>query len=376
MSTTIIYTASTGAGHTLAAISLKEAMESNGMNAVILDAFKESGQVANTIISQGYKQLVENLPKVYKKLYQHFDADRVGNEVVMKNAARVIKGDLLKDFERIKPDLIISTHPIVTNTLGRLKEEGYFNLPVLSFVTDYKVHEVYIKDSIDAYVVASDFTKESMIDREVDPNKIYAYGIPTRSEFNTGKRPDELNSNQGSILLMAGSLGSRQLKKAFLALLHTKANLSITVVCGKNERVRQQLELLAAEIPHANKEVKVLGYVNNISELMDQSDAIITKPGGLTTSEAIMKNIPMIIPYAYPGQEEDNAHYLVQNGMALQTDNINNLTSLVDFLIENRYIINHMSQAMSEEAQKHSIQKTVELCQNLIKEYQDKTKEA
>ena len=102
---------------------------------------------------------------------------------------------------------------------------------------------------------------------------------------------------------------------------------------------------------------------------MDQSDAIITKPGGLTTTEAIVKNIPMIIPFYYPGQEEENADYLVDGGMAIKVDKIKDLTSMVDFLFENKYIIKRMSENMSEEAQKRSMSKTIELSKDLIAAY-------
>lgn len=368
MSKIIIFTGSTGAGHTLAARSLQEALTAAGHEVDILDAFKESGPLVNTLVEQGYKQLVDYMPGVYRKMYNKFDTYSKVYEVVFSSAKKIMRKDLLPEIAEEAPDLIVSTHPIVTNVLGQLKQEGDLDYPILAFVTDYKIHEVYLNQTIDAYVVGSEYTKKTMAGKGIDPDRIHPFGIPTRSEFS--ERPESpVNRDMTTIMLMGGSLGARQMKSAFLALLRAKSPLRIIVVCGKNKRLQRMIELIDAESFHGNnKAVEIHGFVNNISEMMDESDAIITKPGGLTSSEAIMKNIPIIIPYAYPGQEEENAHYLVSSGMALQIESVKSLSSVMDFLIENKYIINHMKEVMSEESSKHSIENTVNLCEELIAE--------
>lgn len=370
MAKIIIFTGSTGAGHTLAARSFKEALTAAGHDVEIIDAFKESGKVLNTVVEQGYKQLVERLPDLYRKMYNAFDEYSKVYEVVFSSAKKIMQKDLLPDIERIHPDLIVSTHPIVTNVLGQLKQEGDLDYPILAFVTDYKIHEVYLNPTIDAYVVASEYTKKTLIEKGVEPDKIYPFGIPTRHEFSV-RSSVPVDKEMTTIMLMGGSLGARQMKSAFYALLKAKSPMHIIVVCGKNEMMKHTIELInSTEGARAdNKAVEIYGFVDNIPELMDESDAIITKPGGLTSSEAIMKNIPIIIPYAYPGQEEENAHYLVTSGMALQIDSVRDLSSVMDFLIENKYIINHMKELMSEESSKHSIQKSVELSEELIAEH-------
>lgn len=175
---------------------------------------------------------------------------------------------------------------------------------------------------------------------------------------------------RGTILLMAGSMGTRQMEKAFVALMKAQEKIKIIVVCGNNKKVERSIEFLNKVYETEDKVVEIHGFVDNIPELMDESDAIISKPGGLTSTEAIVKCIPMIIPYYYPGQEEENADYLVESGMAIKVDKIKELTSMVDFLIENKYIIQQMAENMSEEARNHSMEKTIELCKKLISEYE------
>ncbi|HEY5537040.1 MAG TPA: glycosyltransferase [Acetobacterium sp.] len=364
-----IFTASTGAGHNLAAQSLKESLDEAGMNTEVYDAFKESNVTLDRLITKGYQQMVVNVPKLYEQMYNQFNNMNRFQQGIFQVLTRIMNPEIVPLIRAGNPDLIITTHPFVTNVLGTLKEHDAFDVPVLSIVTDYKIHTLYLKKMIDAYIVGSDYTKKTMIDKGIDPDIIYPYGIPIRQTFLKNNRldPKEKTDIAGTILLMAGSLGTKQMEKAFSSLLKVRDKIRIIVVCGNNAKIEKEIRNINSREPSEKKIVEIHGFVNNISELMDMSDAIISKPGGLTSTEAIVKNIPMIIPFYYPGQEEENADYLVDGGMAIRVNKIKDLTSMVDFLFENKYIIKRMSENMSEEAAKHSMSKTIELCQNLIK---------
>ncbi|WP_414151813.1 glycosyltransferase [Acetobacterium carbinolicum] len=371
MSKVFIFTASTGAGHNLAAQSLKESLDEAGYQTEVYDAFKETNITLDRLITKGYQQIVVNVPKLYEQMYNQFNNMNRFQQGIFQALTKVMNPDIVPLINSGKPDLIITTHPFVTNVLGTLKEHHAFDVPVLSIVTDYKIHTLYLKKMIDAYVVGSDYTKQTMVDKGVAEEIIYPYGIPIRQTFlkNNHLERKETANVAGTILLMAGSLGSKQMEKAFSSLLKVKEKIRIIVVCGNNEKIEKDIKNLYAQETDDEKIVEIHGFVNNVSELMDESDAIISKPGGLTTTEAIVKNIPMIIPFYYPGQEEENADYLVDGGMAIKVDKIKDLTSMVDFLFENKYIIKRMSENMSEEAQKRSMSKTIELCRNLIADY-------
>ncbi|MBU4541358.1 MAG: glycosyltransferase [Firmicutes bacterium] len=371
MSKVFIFTASTGAGHNLAAQSLKESLDEVGYQCDVYDAFKETNVTLDRLITKGYEQIVVNVPKLYEQMYNQFNNMNQFQQGVFQVLTRIMNPDIVPLINSGKPDLIITTHPFVTNVLGTLKEHNTFDVPVLSIVTDYKIHTLYLKKMIDAYVVGSDYTKQTMVEKGVAEEIIYPYGIPIRQTFLKNNRLEKKESSDvvGTILLMAGSLGSKQMEKAFSSLLKVKEKIQIIVVCGNNAKIQKEIKSLYAREAASDKIVEIHGFVNNVSELMDQSDAIISKPGGLTTTEAIVKNIPMIIPFYYPGQEEENADYLVDGGMAIKVDKIKDLTSMVDFLFENKYIIKRMSENMSEEAQKRSMSKTIELCKNLIADY-------
>jgi processive 1,2-diacylglycerol beta-glucosyltransferase len=371
--TVFVFSAATGGGHDLAAKSLKEIFEKNNTEVKLFDAFKESNKVLDSVVVNGYRTMVENTPQLYGKLYYTGNNIRL-NSYVIDIISKIMDTELISLINSNTPDLIIVTHPLVANVLGTLKQNNEFDVPIISIVTDYKIHTTYIHDMIDAYIVGSEYTKNTMIERGMNPEKIYCYGIPVAKDF-SDKNNIHLTKQvvplvEATILLMAGSFGTRHMEKAFLALLRSEKRLKIYVVCGKNKKIKKHITLLNKLEKTNTKIVEIYGYVNNIPELMDDSDAIITKPGGLTTTEAITKNIPMIIPYYYPGQEKENADYLVEAGMAIKLEKVKDLTSIINFLIQHKYVLNEMAKKMSEESQKHSIEKIVELSLKIIEKSQ------
>ncbi|NTW72427.1 MAG: galactosyldiacylglycerol synthase [Eubacteriaceae bacterium] len=367
MSKVLIFTASTGGGHNIAANSLKEHFESCGYEAVKVDAFKETNQLLDKVMSKGYENIVKISPKTYGRMY------KVANNKTITHYAGALITDimdknLLSIIREQKPDLILATHPIVTNVLGTLKEEGEFDIPIISIVTDYMIHNAYIHKCINAYVVGSEYTKETMMERGVDPSIIFTYGIPVRKAFLDHKKEAVKDYTVDlSVLLMAGSMGTLQMEKAFISLVKSKYYLKIMVVCGNNTRVKGRIDRIMEE-PVENKKIEVYGFVENISELMDRADLIITKPGGLTTTESIIKNIPMIIPYFIPGQEEENADFLIETGMALKVDKIKDLTEVVGYLVKNKDILDSMAKNMSELSREQSIDSIITLGTRLISE--------
>lgn len=367
MSRIFIFTAATGAGHNLAARSIAQVLSEHGHEADIYDAFKESSSMLDRLMSNGYKQMIEYIPKFYEQMYNRLNRGVHLRESVFAMLSKFMNPDIVPLIQEKKPDLLISTHPFITQILGIMREHSAYDVPVLAFVTDYKAHKVYVHDCIDAYVVGSEYTRDTLIEKGVPAEHVFPYGIPIRKEFIDDSPRSRVRREglHGTILLMAGSLGTRQMERAFSALMQAKEPFKLVVVCGNNDKVRHTIEAMKNSF-NTDKVVEIYGFVDNIPQLMDEADAIISKPGGLTSTEAIVKNIPMIIPYYYPGQEEENADYLVESGMALKVDKIKELTAMVDFLIEHQYIIHQMSVNMSEEAGKRSMKKTIELCSTLI----------
>lgn len=366
MSKVVIFTASTGGGHNIAANSIRDHFIHNGYEAETMDAFKETSRFLDRIISKGYERIVHISPKTFGRMYKVANNETL-SQYIMMVITDVMENDIQKILDEKSPDLIVVTHPLVTNVLACMKKDGLFQIPIVSIVTDYRIHQAYIHDYVDAYIVGSEYTKQTMIERGVEADCIYPFGIPVRKSFTDGKRSHGVKNCEVdlSVLLMAGSMGTSQMEKAFQSLLLSRHDLKIIVVCGNNHKVQSRIEKIVEE-GIGDKIVDVLGFADNIPELMDMADVIVTKPGGLTTTEAIIKNIPMIIPYYIPGQEEENADFLEETGMAIKVDKIKDLTKVVDYLVHNKDILDTMAWNMSELARDQSIDQIITLGSDLI----------
>jgi processive 1,2-diacylglycerol beta-glucosyltransferase len=169
---------------------------------------------------------------------------------------------------------------------------------------------------------------------------------------------------------MGGSMGVNSIKKAYKNLLNIPYPLKIIIVCGNNEALKKSLEEKYKK-ENNTKEVQILGFTNQIPQLMEIADVIITKPGGLTVTEALAKNIPMIIPYFIPGQEEENASVLLSAGAAFKVDSVKELNELVSGLVINPHELNEVKTNMKIIAKDHSLDNAVKLCSDLILYYKE-----
>jgi processive 1,2-diacylglycerol beta-glucosyltransferase len=364
----IIFSASTGYGHNQVALALKKELEEKNIDVKIIEPFKEVSKSLDLMISDGYRVLATKMPKMYGRIY------KISNNVLINKPVSIISIKALhnkihKILEEYRPDLVISTHPLIVKTMCALKQKSIYGGPFISVITDYMPHEFYISNLVDAYIVASEYTKIGVIERGITPNKIFVYGIPIKREFlqcqNTLTK-----SKVFTILLMGGSMGVNSIKKAYKNLLNIPYPLKIIIVCGNNEALKKSLEEKYKK-ENNTKEVQILGFTNQIPQLMEIADVIITKPGGLTVTEALAKNIPMIIPYFIPGQEEENASVLLSAGAAFKVDSVKELNELVSGLVINPHKLNEVKTNMKIIAKDHSLDNAVKLCSDLILYYKE-----
>lgn len=360
----VIFTASTGQGHNQVASSMKIELENKGCEVSIIEPLKEISKSLDLLVSDGYRVLATKMPKMYGTIYKMSNSNHLLNKPVERISQKTLHMKLKEIINAIEPDLVISTHPIMVKTICNLKNSGYYTGAFISIITDYLPHEFYISNLVDAYIVGSQYTKDKVIERGINPNKIFVHGIPIKREFSESKTT-MTKSDEFTILLMGGSMGLSSIKKAYKTLTGLSYNLKLIVVCGNNESLKKTLEYKYG-IDFVNKDIEVLGFTDKISQYMEISDLIITKPGGLTVTEAFAKNTPMLIPYFIPGQEEENAEMLVEVGAAFRVDNTKELGLLIESLIENRGMLDVVKDNMYNVSKDHSLDHTIELCMNLI----------
>lgn len=358
----LILTASTGQGHNQAAESLRQTYSSKNYEVTTFDFISNEQRLENFLIVEAYEFLAKNLPNLYGRLYKLTDK-KLSNKSITLLLKR-IKNNVYNKILEETPDIIIGTHPFAVKIISHLKKKNKIDIPFISVVTDFKAHYTYVNPSVDAYITASEYTKETLCKYKIPEKKIFPIGIPIREDF---FKPNKVSKHEKfTILLMGGSMGLNAIEDVLKELMYNPNEIRIVVICGNNEILRQNLLNKYTEVIE-NKTVEILGFTKNISYFMEEAHVLITKPGGLTVSEAIAKKLPLIIPFAIPGQEKENLDFLVKSGIAIGLNNLSELNPTINKLIINPLLIDQMVHSLEKLAKNFSVEKILSLSDSLTK---------
>ena len=318
----LILSASTGGGHNRAARAVQEEVEKLGLECKIVDSLKFVSKMVDTVISKGYETSALYTPKAYGRMYRISDTKVIRKGMDKNLLLSFITRRLWKLIQQEQPDYIIGTHPFPVMAVSKLKEYGYTLLPLYSIVTDYTIHHAHIAKDVDAYIVADEYMQSLLQKEGVDKKKIYPYGIPIEKRFLETIKPDDTRKEYNlkdkfTIMLIGGSFGAGNITEVLQDLLKIEEDIQIIIVCGRNSNLYAKVERYI-QISNTTKDILLLGFTDRMNALMSVTSCIITKPGGLTSTECILKELPMIIPFFIPGQEKDNLDFLLNNGLAIR----------------------------------------------------------
>jgi processive 1,2-diacylglycerol beta-glucosyltransferase len=364
MKKVLILTASTGGGHNQVAKTIEHLMSST-TEVRRVDFLKEESRIMDMVIAEGYDVLATKFPELYGRLYRLSNREWKKtklNDIMRRMIHRRVR-EIIKDYE---PDLIIGCHTFAISIISTLKRRGYYNKKFISIITDFDVHFSYISSQVDYYIVGSDYTSLSLQGKGIDASRIHCLGIPISPVF-YNQSPKTSHENPFTILIMGGSMGVDYMEDTVEALFQIKEAVEFIVVCGNNKQLEEKFKKRLAKEPLKNP-VQILGFVNNIQELMDQSDLIVTKPGGITATESIVKNIPMVVPYYIPGQEEENLNYLTLANLAIAVRDISKIDTTISFLINNKERLRQMHESMSFVSKTYSLEAIKNLIERAILE--------
>ncbi|GAB6169210.1 glycosyltransferase [Clostridium carnis] len=360
----LILSTSTGEGHNQAAKSISKSFESKGYEVIINDFLKSNSKLLTKAFIGGYSVSASMIPKTYGIAYKLTDCS-LSNKV-LSLVFYFTRRKILKLINSINPDVILLTHPFAVSILGSLKRKG-LNIPTMVIVTDFKAHSTYLDNKIDAYITASKSTKDDLIKKGIKEEIIYPLGIPVKDEFSEHRFGVACTKtdNYFNILLMSGSMGLKNISYVLNELLNNENKLRITVVCGNNMNLKESL-LKKHKHVIKDKKLHILGFSKDIDTLMEYSDLIISKPGGLTVTEAIMKNLPLLIPFAIPGQETQNVDFLTSNGYAIYVDNLLEINLIINKFISDPNELIKMRKKLSQLSSTYSKEKIVDLADSFL----------
>ena len=334
-----------GGGHLSAAKNLKEYIDENYENVevILFDFMKYINKVIDKVGVKAYSEINKNIPWLWGKIYYHTQ-DPIF-ERIFSLSNKIVSYKVAKIFKQENPDIIISTHFFASHICSILKKKNKINAKIGTVLTDYgeDPYNEWISghEYMDYIFVAHSEMKKTLLNKGVNENKIFDTGIPISNKFLTHCNKSEifkelnLQENKKTILFFGGGemgLGKSSTSEIFETLVNKFENYQIITIAGKNENLKNHFEEIVVKANRENS-VKVLGFTNKVAELMQISNVVITKPGGLTTTECLVSNLPIIAINPIPGQETENAEFLEKNGCAIWLKKDYNIFNTLNYIL-------------------------------------------
>ncbi|HEY2586768.1 MAG TPA: glycosyltransferase [Tepidisphaeraceae bacterium] len=330
----LILTASVGAGHNRAAQAIELALREVCPGATVrnVDVLDLTNAAFRWFYGKSYFDVVAAAPHLVGYLYDRLDrplgrlergVDKVRfglQHLNLRSLSALLTGE--------KWDLAINTHFLPAEVIGTFRTWGRIEFPQVTVTTDFDTHRLWHNPPCEHYFTATEEGRANLAAWGVAPDRITATGIPVHPLFARPrnawecKRRLDLADDRPVVLQLAGGLGVGPIEAIHRQILDADLPLQIVVVTGRNTAAREQLATIPAPARHHRV---ILGYTDRMDELMAAADVIVSKPGGLTTSEALCRGAAMLVVDPIPGQETRNADFLLENGAAVKVNNIASL---------------------------------------------------
>lgn len=314
----LILTASYGEGHLQAAAALAETIQRrrDPFRVQVVDYMEMVQPMLNAMTRFGYKNSVKYVPKLYGMFYRA--TNKIHTDSALQQLVRRLGAQKLSKYLRsTQPLAVINTFPLSAGSLSWLKQQRQTNIISATVITDYTVHSQWVHNDTDYYYVGSECVKESLLDRGISPDQIEVTGIPIRQSFYQSYDQRHLKQTLGldnrPVALVMGGWHGVFNARLCERLARMRENVQLLFVCGGDRQLFHRILPLQMQYPDR---IRVFGYVSNVPELMSTSDFILTKAGGLTTTESLAMSLPMLLYRPIPGQEEENARFLTREGAA------------------------------------------------------------
>ncbi|MFH1783874.1 MAG: glycosyltransferase [bacterium] len=357
-------------GHQRAAEAIMEAfgrrypeVQTKGVN-----SFSYAHPGAERFVGRTYLEMLKRTPQLWGYLYDNKNVADATSEI------RGLLGRLnLKKYTKLitgySPDVVVCTQAAPCAAISNLKEKGHRSLRLVAVITDFKAHSYWLCEHVDIYIVPTFEVMADLMRKGVGRNKIHVLGIPIDPKFNVAQGKAKARHGLGmdpdlkTILVMGGGQGFGPMEDILKELSMVNEPFQAIVITGRNKKLYRKLKKTQDRLPYP---VRVMGFTRHVEKVMDASDLIITKPGGMTSSEALAKGLPIIIVDPIPGQEERNSQFLVHEKVALRIDDIRRLHNLVSDLLSNDERLHRMKRRAFDVSRPNAAINSVEAIMDLV----------
>jgi len=354
----LILSCNTGEGHNSAARAIKEVFDNENVSCEIKDSLAYLSQKASTFICKWHVRLYRRAPLLFGIGYKAAEfTDKHERSMIyeiMAKGARKLRREIAENGF----DTVICTHPFSAMTLTRAIKKYRLCVKSYFIATDYTCSPGVSASNLDYYIIPHETLKQDFMEKGIPEEKLFAGGIPVSKRLKSEKTPDESKAELGLypdkrvILLVCGSMGCGPMK-----LIARRVSQKIrddeyfVVICGNNKSLYKKLRTL--ESPG---KVRVLGYTKRLPDYMNAADLLLTKPGGLSSSEAAANYLPMLLIDAVSGCETHNMRFWTENGMALTCEK-EEFGEYVREILSSPHVLSEMKERLKEEFEESSAQR-------------------
>lgn len=339
-------------GHRQATIAIQKSIKNALPDAEIMsiNGFEYTYPILEKVVNRAYMGVIKRAPKIWDKMYDNpklVKRSKVIKEFLHKKSHK----KLHRLFESFNPDTVICTQAFPCGMVADYKTTHQSNFNLIGVLTDFAPHAYWLNAGVDYYIVPSEDAKKRFMHLGISQDSIKVFGIPIRMKFAEKMSKDQAAKNLGldpqipSVLIMGGGQGLGPIKKVVQSLMKVSNPFQLIVIAGVNVKLMDWLKKMQAQ---AKQKMLIYDYANNVHELMDVASLIITKPGGMTTSESLAKGLPMIIVNPIPGQEMLNTDFLINKGIALRVDDVDQIAHEVQDLLSSPQRLASMRKAAYE----------------------------
>ena len=340
-------------GHRSATMAIETSLHklNSEIEIMSINGFGYTYPILEKVVNRAYMGVIKRTPMLWDMMYD--------NPKIVKSSAK-LKDFLHKTshkklealFKKFQPDTVVCTQAFPCGMVADFKNTYNLNMTVIGVLTDHAPHRFWLNEGVDFYVVPSQDAKERFIAEGIPEESIRVYGIPIDLKFVDKHDKKQIAQRFGldlsvaTILIMGGGQGLGPIKDVVKSLLRSKLNLQLIVLAGTNKKLLKWLGRIKKK---SAKKIIFYDYVDNVDELMEISALIVSKPGGLTTSEVLAKGLPMIVINPLPGQEMHNTEFLTKKGVAIYVQNVKEIHVVVEDLLKDPQRLKMMSQSAIKE---------------------------
>ncbi len=333
----LIFSEGFGTGHTQAAHALSVILEqqSDEITTSVVELGTRLHPLLAPLFFSAYKKTVSLQPRLYNKLYRSQHRKTL-NRFSQLALHKLFYAQTMQIINDMMPDMIVCTHPFPSLVISRLKRSG-LKIPLFTIITDYDAHGAWVSREVNKYFVSTINVKEKLIQHGIHSSYIDVTGIPIHPSFQHIYNLDEARLQFGlksmpTVLVMGGGWGILGNTDLYMHMIRWSDYIQFIFCLGNNTKTLKKMSD-DPNFQHAN--IKLLGYTKEIGKLMDISDLLVTKPGGMTCTEGMTKGIPMLFYDTISGQEEENLSYFINQGLGEKIHSVQTIEIWFSRLVEN-----------------------------------------